>query len=231
MHKKGKRPASPARPKPSRVGKPSRFPCDLVTLDNGGKPFAVHSFVELNSDDFLVDVVDNDFDSPSFRKVIYEFTASRMIENNESMTSVVLQLAGQQNKYIFIGDTIFGFELEANERIVHLQGEIGPSATPYPVLIGTTNAYFLLDDDKVSVPREILDNMFLQWEALRQKDPSRPVINRYNYEFLFALRNPEMFFDVSMTDNVRSAKRHFTITDKMRSAIKPFKFWVIKSRL
>ena len=61
--------------------------------------------------------------------------------------SILLHLSG--NKYVYIGDKVYEFQME--DEVDKYFSLIGNGDVPYPVLLGTENVYFMLD--KTYVPR------------------------------------------------------------------------------
>ena len=60
--------------------------------------------------------------------------------------SILLKLKNGDNRYVFVGDTIY--EFESPEQIIQFYSSVGRNAVPYPVAVGKKYAYFMLDSPK-----------------------------------------------------------------------------------
>lgn len=56
-------------------------------------------------------------------------------------SSVLLQLS--KYKFVFIGDSVYEFKI--TDEVVKFYSLVGGNDVPYPVIVGTTNVYFMLD--------------------------------------------------------------------------------------
>jgi len=75
--------------------------------------------------------------------------------------SILLQISA--NKYIHIGTSIYEFEMD--DKVDKYFSMIGHNDVPYPVLLGTENVYFMLEDDHCYLPRDMLPDLTnAQWE-------------------------------------------------------------------
>ena len=81
--------------------------------------------------------------------------------------SVLLHVSG--NKYIHVGTSVYEFQMD--DKVDQYFSMVGNNDVPYPVLLGTENVYFMLEDDHCYLPRDMLpaDLTKTQWE------------NAYNY--------------------------------------------------
>lgn len=154
----------------SKTRKTKKAPAVYVTHDNGGKPFAVLDFG--TSVDIYRQTYDNDAEmyvrggkvySSSYTKlwvgedplgITYDWDPSYMRGN-----SVLVQKG--LNTYIFIGEMIYSFSLEAGDSVEKYVSPVGNNDVPYPYIIGKKNTYLLLDGGgdigpKI-IPNEALD--------------------------------------------------------------------------
>lgn len=76
--------------------------------------------------------------------------------------TILLQISA--NKYIYIGSSIYEFEME--DKVDKYFSMVGRNDVPYPVLLGTENVYFMLEDDHKYLPRDKFPEDFTnaQWE-------------------------------------------------------------------
>lgn len=76
--------------------------------------------------------------------------------------SILLHVSGK--KYVHVGTSIYEFEME--DKVDKYFSMVGRNDVPYPVLLGTENVYFMLEDDHCYLPREMLPADFTkaQWE-------------------------------------------------------------------
>ena len=115
--------------------------------DNGGRPFRVYvngPAVSIYKGTFEEDdtyTYDQMLRTARVKKT-YLGTDGAFVGN-----SVLLHLSG--NKYMYIGSQIYEFQME--DAVDSYFSLVGNSDVPYPVLLGTTNVYFMLD--RTYVPR------------------------------------------------------------------------------
>ena len=156
----------------AKTRKSKKAPAVYVTHDNGGKPFAVVDFG--TSIDVYRQTYDHDAEmyvrgaggpvySSSYTKlwvgedplgITYEWDPGYMRGN-----SVLVQTGA--NTYVFIGEMIYSFSLEAGDSVEKYVSPVGNNDVPYPYIIGKNNTYLLLDGGgdigpKV-IPNEALD--------------------------------------------------------------------------
>jgi len=76
--------------------------------------------------------------------------------------TILLQISA--NKYIHIGSSIYEFEMK--DKVDKYFSMVGRNDVPYPVLLGTENVYFMLEDDHTYVSRDKFPEDFTntQWE-------------------------------------------------------------------
>ena len=76
--------------------------------------------------------------------------------------SILLHVSG--NKYIHVGTSIYEFQMD--DKVEHYFSMVGRNDVPYPVLLGTENVYFMLEDDHCYLPRDMLPAGLTkaQWE-------------------------------------------------------------------
>ena len=116
--------------------------------DNGSRPFRVYvdgstvSIYQANRDHtgWIIDGFDTMFRTMKVKKVYLGGKKSQL------GNSIVIHLSG--NHYMYIGHEIYEFEME--DDIDSYFSLIGNSDVPYPVLLGTTYVYFMLDHCYVS---------------------------------------------------------------------------------
>jgi hypothetical protein len=76
--------------------------------------------------------------------------------------SILLHVSS--NKYIHVGTSIYEFQMD--DEVEQYFSMVGRNDVPYPVLLGTENVYFMLEDDHSYLPRDMLpaDLTKTQWE-------------------------------------------------------------------
>ena len=76
--------------------------------------------------------------------------------------SILLQIAAR--RYVYIGDSIYEFDLEAGEKVEKYFSLIGNNDVPYPILRGSKNVYFMLD--RKYIPRNEFPDLYTdkEWE-------------------------------------------------------------------
>ena len=75
--------------------------------------------------------------------------------------SILLHVS--ENTYIHVGTTIYEFQMD--DMVDQYFSMIGRNDVPYPVVLGTENVYFMLEDDHSYVPRKMFPTLTMaQWE-------------------------------------------------------------------
>jgi len=149
--------------------------------DNGGRPFIVHVYPDhvevykqkyVNSYELQYYVPDKKVLDTTYQRIwigdnVKEFPrypAKGIHPGN----SILLQVTN--HKYIFIGWSVYSFEIE--DEIHTYSSYIGNSDVPYPYAVGIKKTYFLLDRE--SVPNEHLrleEDAYLQFYRFFRMDP------------------------------------------------------------
>lgn len=57
--------------------------------------------------------------------------------------TILLKL--NDKKFVYIGDSIYEFNIENDDKFIKYYSLVGNNAVPYPVLVGKNNIYFMLD--------------------------------------------------------------------------------------
>jgi hypothetical protein len=124
------------------------------THDNGGRPFAVIDFkgrVEVYEQKW-----DDATEKPVRGKQVYKTSYSEIWVGKDPLritpggwkpwmvgNTVLLRIGA--NRYVFIGEQIYEFALEAGDSVVKYVSPVGNSDVPYPYIIGKMNTYLLLE--------------------------------------------------------------------------------------
>lgn len=136
--------------------------------DNGGRPFEV--IVNKNKAYIYKRELDPDYIDEyksTYTKLIKAYTVKKVYpgksdgkskatnhgsKNNRYFlgNSVLLQLSA--NKYVYIGDKIYEFDMK--DKLLQFHSPVGPNDVPYPLIVGDKYVYFLLDQ------RYVDKNMF-----------------------------------------------------------------------
>ena len=131
---------------------------DYLTHDNGGRPFKVC----INDKNISIyklpdnyDYINNSPNKNNYTKLIKLYNNVKQIFIGKSVkgddangnnkfglgNSLLLEIAN--NKYVFIGETIY--EFSTNSPITNFFSMIGNSDVPYPLALTKDNVYFLID--------------------------------------------------------------------------------------
>ena len=135
------------------------------TLDNGGRPFRV--FIDGSTVSIYKGTQKEDY-TYDYDKLIRSVKAKKVYlggKKKELGNSILLHLSG--NKYMYIGHEIYEFQME--DSIESYFSLVGNSDVPYPVLLGTEYAYFMLDH--CYVPRALFSPSMTKadWEDAYQR--------------------------------------------------------------
>jgi len=147
------------------------------THDNGNRPFRI--FIDGNKVAIYKDTNTNWNNPADYSKLIKELTVKEVFVGKSTGNaegadhrpgeadffkgnSILLHVSG--NKYIHVGTSIYEFQMD--DKVDQYFSMVGRNDVPYPVLLGTENVYFMLEDDHCYLPRDMLpDNLTkVQWE-------------------------------------------------------------------
>jgi len=150
--------------------------------DNGGRPFRVFIDSENASKKVAIykDVNIGTFkEEADYSKLIKQLTVKEVFVGKSTGNaegadhrpgeadffkgnSILLHVSS--NKYIHVGTTIYEFQMD--DKVDQYFSMVGRNDVPYPVLLGTENVYFMLEDDHSYLPRDMLpaDLTKAQWE-------------------------------------------------------------------
>jgi len=150
--------------------------------DNGNRPFRV-VVDDHGAKDKKVAIykdINKDWNSPAnYSKLIKELTVKEVFVGKSTGNaegadhrpaeadffkgnSILLHVSS--NKYIHVGTSIYEFQMD--DKVDQYFSMVGRNDVPYPVLLGTENVYFMLEDDHSYLPRDMLpaDLTKAQWE-------------------------------------------------------------------
>ena len=145
--------------------------------DNGNRPFRI--FIDGKKVAIYKDTNTNWDEPANYTKLIKELTVKEVYVGKSTGNaegadhgqgeadffkgnSILLHVSG--NKYVHVGTSIYEFEME--DKVDQYFSMVGRNDVPYPVLLGTENVYFMLEDDHCYLPRDMLpaDLTKAQWE-------------------------------------------------------------------
>jgi hypothetical protein len=134
-------------------------------LDNGARPYRV--YVDGSTISIYIGKRNSDF-TYDYDKLVRTIKAKQVHlggKKSQLGNSVLIHVSG--NKYLYIGHEIYEFQME--DEVDTYFSIVGNSDVPYPVLLGTENAYFMLDH--CYVPRSEFDPKMTktQWEDAYQR--------------------------------------------------------------
>jgi hypothetical protein len=124
------------------------------THDNGGRPFAVVDFK--NRVEVYEQIFDDVTKKTAHGKQVYKTSYSEIWIGKDPLritpggwkpwmigNTVLLRIGA--NRYVFIGEQIFEFAMEAGDAVKTYVSPVGNSDVPYPYIIGKMNTYLLLE--------------------------------------------------------------------------------------
>jgi hypothetical protein len=142
--------------RPKSTSKPQK---SYLIHDNGGRPFSVNisdgdvSVYTYNQEDG-----DTDYSKKDYTEHIVTFKSPLKIWIGEQYdknpyfkgNTILLQMGN--NKYVFIGSSIYSFSLQKeDEKIKIYKSDVGNSNVPYPYIVTDRNIYFMADNCFVSL--------------------------------------------------------------------------------
>jgi hypothetical protein len=134
-------------------------------LDNGARPYRV--YVDGSTVSIYIGKRNNDY-TYDYDKLVRTIKAKEVHvggKKSQLGNSILVHVSG--NKYLYVGHEIYEFQME--DTVDTYFSIVGNSDVPYPVLLGTENAYFMLD--RCYVPRTEFDPKMTkaQWEDSYQR--------------------------------------------------------------
>jgi hypothetical protein len=143
--------------------------------DNGNRPFRV--YIDGNKVAIYKDTntginpeSGKFYTEANYSKLVKELTVKKVYVGKDHRpqeaifagNSILLHVSG--NKYIHVGSSIYEFQMD--DTVDKYFSIVGNSDVPYPVLLGTDNVYFMLEDDHSYLPRDMFPADFtkVQWE-------------------------------------------------------------------
>ena len=88
---------------------------------------------------------------------------SAKLEKKYVGNSIVCELADRADRFVFIGHIVYEFKLANGDTVDKYFSVVGNAGVAYPVLLGKTNVYFMLD--RRFVPRDSLKlRTALEWQ-------------------------------------------------------------------
>lgn len=133
--------------------------------DNGARPYRV--YVDGSTVSIYSGKQNNDY-TYDYDKLVRTIKAKQVHvggKKSQLGNSILVHVSG--NNYLYIGHEIYEFQME--DTVDTYFSIVGNSDVPYPVLLGTENAYFMLD--RCYVPRSEFDPKMTkaQWEDSYQR--------------------------------------------------------------
>eukprot|EP01124_Arcella_intermedia_P033303 TRINITY_DN7950_c0_g1_i1.p1 TRINITY_DN7950_c0_g1~~TRINITY_DN7950_c0_g1_i1.p1 ORF type:complete len:158 (+),score=13.89 TRINITY_DN7950_c0_g1_i1:74-547(+) len=113
------------------------------THDNGGRPFLVEVSPKL-VEAFLLGQQRLVLHLEDYKRVFIGDHPSGPYPGN------TLLVQTSDNKYTYVGESIYVFRVEDGDQIVEYHSPVGNSDVPYPYAIGKVNTYFMLDREWIS---------------------------------------------------------------------------------
>ena len=120
--------------------------------DNGGKPFQV----VINKNKVSIFKQSNQ-ESDVYDKLVKNYTVKKVHIGKDKdhkqpkfSNGNTILLEFPNNKFIFVGESIFEFELAKDDEFQKYFSELGNSDVPYPVLLGKNNFYSMAEKEYCS---------------------------------------------------------------------------------
>jgi hypothetical protein len=134
-------------------------------LDNGARPYRV--YVDGSTVSIYIGKQNSDY-TYDYDKLVRTIKAKEVHvggKKSQLGNSILIHVSG--NNYMYIGHEIYEFQME--DTVDTYFSIVGNSDVPYPVLLGTENAYFMLD--RCYVPRSEFDPKMTkaEWEDAYQR--------------------------------------------------------------
>ena len=134
-------------------------------LDNGARPYRV--YVDGSTVSIYIGKQNSDY-TYDYDKLVRTIKAKEVHvggKKSQLGNSILVHVSG--NNYLYIGHEIYEFQME--DTVDTYFSIVGNSDVPYPVLLGTENAYFMLDH--CYVPRSEFDPKMTkaEWEDSYQR--------------------------------------------------------------
>jgi len=134
-------------------------------LDNGARPYRV--YVDGSTVSIYIGKQNSDY-TYDYDKLVRTIKAKEVHvggKKSQLGNSILVHVSG--NNYMYIGHEIYEFQME--DTVDTYFSIVGNSDVPYPVLLGTENAYFMLDH--CYVPRSEFDPKMTkaEWEDSYQR--------------------------------------------------------------
>jgi hypothetical protein len=134
-------------------------------LDNGARPYRV--YVDGSTVSIYIGKRNSDY-TYDYDKLVRTIKAKEVHvggKKSQLGNSILVHVSG--NNYLYIGHEIYEFQME--DSVDTYFSIVGNSDVPYPVLLGTENAYFMLD--RCYVPRSEFDPKMTkaEWEDSYQR--------------------------------------------------------------
>jgi len=129
--------------------------------DNGGRPFKV---IHKKNTVHILKIHDNDCDREynipvmKYNNVVKVFPGIDLTSKKIMGNSVLVNL--YDNRYVYIGSGIYEFTVPTGDTIKKYYSQVGNNDVPYPIAVGKTNIYFMLDN--VYIPKTMF-NGFSDW--------------------------------------------------------------------
>ena len=115
--------------------------------NNGGRPYKV---IITSKEAYIYECVYTEDDKCNYDKLVKKYIIinkyiGKHPKNKYIGNSIILQLS--KNKYVYIGHKVYEFSI--NDTIIKYYSIVGNSDVPYPVLLGESKVYFMLDCESV----------------------------------------------------------------------------------
>ena len=176
--------------------------------DNGSVPYIVHDDGK-KIQIFKTDIkTDSDLPMEKYLDIKYKKIFVGKDNNNKNTgNSLLLQIS--KNKYIYVGSSIYMFQID--DTIISYKSPIGNSDVPYPYAIGTKYTYLMIE--KVYIDNKVLEGSFPKYI-----DTNDPYAKYYFESFI-----PQFVKKKNDTDIQERRKYYMEIVKRIRSGTKKIK--------
>ena len=181
--------------------------------DNGSIPYIVHDDGK-KIQIFKTDIKnDNDLPMKKYLDIKYKKIFVGKDSNNKNTgNSLLLQIS--KNKYIYIGSSIYMFQID--DTIISYKSPIGNSDVPYPYAIGTKYTYLMIE--KVYIDNKVLEGSFPKY--IDTNDPYA----KYYFESFIIKASKKQPLNTKLYKDIQERREYYMeIVKRIRSGTKKIK--------
>ena len=184
--------------------------------DNGSVPYIVHDDgkkIQIFKTDIKFKINVNNIPMEKYLDIKYKKIFVGKDNNNKNTgNSLLLQIS--KNKYIYVGSSIYMFQID--DTIISYKSPIGNSDVPYPYAIGTKYTYLMIE--KVYIDNKVLEGSFPKY--IDTNDPYA----KYYFEFIIKDSKHQPLNRKYIDKDIRERHAYYMeIVKRIRSGTKKIK--------